>query len=310
MNTNIKVIGVGGAGCNAVSRMASCKIQGVELMALNCDAQDLKRTRAHRKIRIGQALTKGLGAGMNPEIGRQSAEENKEEIKQALRGSDMVFITVGLGGGTGTGAAPVVAELARSVKALVVAVVTTPFTFEGSYRSQVAQQGLETLKERVDTLLIVDNDKVLTQGNKGITLLSAFWACDEVLRQAVQGITDLILFPGIINVDFADVKSIMKNSGQAFFGIGRARGEKRVETAANIAVSSPLLDLSIKGARGVLFNVSGGKDLSLSEINEAARVITQHTNPKAKVIFGAVHDKRLQKGEIKITVIATGFGDK
>jgi len=310
MSTNIKVIGVGGAGCNAVSRMASCKIQGVELVAVNCDAQDLQRTRAHKKIRIGQNLTKGLGAGMNPEVGRQSAEENKQEIKQLLEGSDMVFITAGLGGGTGTGAAPVIAEVAKAAKALVVAVVTTPFTFEGGYRSQVAKEGLETLKDRVDTLLIIHNDKVLEQGNKNTTLLSAFWACDEVLRQAVQGITDLILFPGIINVDFADVRSIMKNSGQAFFGIGRAHGEKRVETAANLAVSSPLLDLSIKGARGILFNVSGGRDLSLNEINEAAKTITQHTNSKAKVIFGAVHDSRLQKGEIKITVIATGFGEK
>lgn len=310
MNTNIKVIGAGGAGCNAVSRMASCKIQGVELIAVNCDAQDLQRTRANSKIRIGQKLTKGLGAGMNPDVGRQSAEESREEIKQALQGSDMVFITAGLGGGTGTGAAPVIAEIARSIKALVVAVVTTPFTFEGDYRAQLAKEGLETLKDKVDTLLIVKNDKILTQGDKNTTLISTFWACDEVLRQAVQGITDLILFPGIINIDFADVKSIMRNSGQAFFGIGRARGEKRVETAASLAVTSPLLDISIKGARGILFNVSGGSDLSLAEINEAAKIITQYANPKAKVIFGAVQDKRLQKGEIKITVVATGFGEK
>jgi cell division protein FtsZ len=192
----------------------------------------------------------------------------------------------------------------------VVAVVTMPFTFEGVYRSQVANQGLEVLKDKVDTLLIINNDKVLTQGNKNTTLLSAFWTCDEILRQAVQGITDLILLPGIVNVDFADVKSIMRNSGPAFFGIGKARGEKRVETATNLAVSSPLLDFSIKGARGILFNVSGGSDLSLTEINEAAKIITQYTNSKAKVIFGAVYDRRLQKGEIKITVIATGFEEK
>jgi len=310
MNTKIKVVGVGGAGCNAVSRMASCKIQGVELIAVNCDAQDLQRTRAHKKIRIGQTLTLGLGAGMNPCIGRQSADENRQEIKQMLQGSDMVFITAGLGGGTGTGAAPVVAELAKSVKALVVAVVTTPFVFEGIHRSQVAKQGLEELKEKVDTLLIINNNKVLTQGNKNSTLLSAFWACDEVLRQAVQGITDLILMPGIVNVDFADIKNIMKDSGPAFFGIGKAHGEKRVEMAASMAVSSPLLDFSIKGAKGILFNVSGGNDLSLTEINEAAKIITQYTNTKAKVIFGAVYDRRLQKGEIKITVIATGFEQK
>lgn len=310
MNTNIKVIGVGGAGCNAISRMVSCKIQGVELIAVNCDAQDLQRTRAHKKIRIGQTLTKGLGAGMNPEIGRQSAEENKQEIEDLLKGSDMVFITAGLGGGTGTGAAPVIAELAKKTKALVVAVVTMPFTFEGIYRSQVAAQGLETLKDKVDTLLLINNDKVLAQGSKNTTLLSAFWACDEVLRQAVQSITDLIIFPGIVNVDFADVKSVMRNSGPAFFGIGRAQGEKRVETAANMAVASPLLDISIKGARGILFNVSGGVDLSLAEINEAAKIITQYADAKAKVIFGAVYDKRLQRGEIKITIIATGFVQK
>jgi len=310
MNTNIKVIGVGGAGCNAVSRMASCKIQGVELIAINCDAQDLQRTRCHKKIRIGRALTRGLGAGMDPEIGRRSAEENKEEIKNLLQGSDMVFITAGLGGGTGTGAAPVIAELAKAAKALVVAVVTTPFTFEGGYRSQVASQGLEALKEKVDTLLIVNNDKVLAQGNKNTTLMSAFWACDEVLRQAVQGITDLILLPGIVNVDFADIRNIMRDSGPAFFGIGEARGEKRVETAANLAVNSPLLDFSIKGAKGILFNISGGPDLSLTEINEAAKIITQHTHPKAKVIFGAVQGKRMQKGEIKIIVVATGFEKK
>ena len=293
MNTNIKVIGVGGAGCNAVSRMASCKIQGVELIAVNCDAQDLQRARAHKKIRIGQNLTKGLGAGMNPEVGKQSAEENKQEIKHLLERSDMVFITAGLGGGTGTGAAPVIAEMAKAAKALVVAVVTTPFTFEGGYRAQIAREGLDILKDKVDTLLIIHNDKVLEQGNKNTTLLSAFWACDEVLRQAVQGITDLILFPGIINVDFADVRSIMKNSGQAFFGIGRAHGEKRVETAANMAVSSPLLDLSIRGARGIVFNVSGGRDLSLTEINEAAKIITEAKQRAEQIVTEATN--RMQR---------------
>ena len=253
-NTKIKVVGVGGAGSNAVSRMVAARIQGVDSAVINCDAQDIKKARAGQKIRIGRNLTKGLGAGMNPEIGKLAAEENKEEITELLKGSDMVFITCGLGGGTGTGAAPVVAEIAKSLGALVVGVVTTPFSFEGSYRAQVAKKGLENLKNKVDTLLIIPNDKVLLQGNKDKTLTEAFWACDEVLRQAVQGITDLIILPGIINVDFAGVKTIMKNSGSAFFGMGRAKGERRVETAVSLAINSPLLDFSIKGAKGILFN--------------------------------------------------------
>ena len=308
--TKIKVVGVGGAGGNAISRMATCQIQGVELIALNCDAQDLQKTKAHQKLRIGRDLTQGLGAGMNPEVGRLGAQENKEEITQLLRGADMVFVTCGLGGGTGTGAAPVVAEIAKSLGALVVAVVTTPFSFEGAYRVQVAKRGLEILKNKVDTLLIIPNDKVLLQADKKISLVSAFWSCDEILRQAVQGITDLILFPGIINVDFADVKTIMKDSGPAFFGQGRSRGERRVETAVTLATESPLLDFSIRGARGILFNVSGGDDLSLTEISEASNIITKNADSRAKVIFGAVHDKRLQKEEIKITIIATGFDKK
>ncbi|MFH1841496.1 MAG: cell division protein FtsZ [Candidatus Nealsonbacteria bacterium] len=309
-NTKIKVIGLGGAGCNAISRMASYKVQGVDLVAINCDIQDIKKTKADLKIRIGKNLTAGLGAGMNPEIGRLAAEENKEEISKILEGTDMVFITCGLGGGTGTGAAPVVAEIAKNSGALTIAVVTTPFSFEGVYRDRVAKQGLEVLRNKVDTLLIIPNDKILLQGDKNTSLISAFWRCDEVLRQAVQGITDLILLPGIINVDFADVKTIMRNSGPAFFGQGQAKGERRVETAVNLAVNSPLLDFSIKGAKGVLFNISGGDDLSLAEIAEASKIITQNTDNKARVIFGAVHDKRLQKGEIKMTVIATGFFKK
>ncbi len=309
-NTKIKVVGVGGAGGNAVSRMAACKIQGIELIAINCDAQDLQKTRAHQKLRIGRVLTKGLGAGMNPEIGWLAAEENKEEISQLLQGSDMVFVTCGLGGGTGSGASPIVAEIAKNSGALVIAVVTTPFSFEGAYRSQVAKRALEVLKNKVDTLLIIPNDKVLSQGDKNTSLISAFWACDEVLRQAVQGITDLILFPGIINVDFADIKTIMKDSGPAFFGQGRSRGERRVETAVNLAINSPLLDFSISGAKGILFNISGGDDLSLDEINEAAKIITKSVDSRAKVIFGAVHNKNLQKEEIKLTVIATGFNKK
>ncbi len=308
--TKIKVVGVGGAGGNAISRMASCQIQGVELIAINCDAQDLQKNKAHQKLRIGRNLTQGLGAGMNPEVGRQAAEENKEEIVRLLQGADMVFITCGLGGGTGTGAAPVVAEIAKTLGALVVAVATTPFSFEGAYRNQLAKNGLDLLKSKVDTLLIIPNDRILQQADKKITLFDAFWTCDEILRQAVQGITDLILFPGIINVDFADVKTIMKNSGPAFFGQGCARGERKVETAVNLAMGSPLLDFSIGGAKGILFNISGGDDLSLTEINEVANIITKDADPRAKVIFGAVHDKRLQKDEIKVTIIATGFEKK
>jgi len=307
LNTKIKVVGVGGAGSNAVSRMASCKIQGVDLIAINCDAQDLQKVKAHQKLRIGRNLTKGLGAGMNPEVGRLAAEENKEEISQLLRGADMVFVTCGLGGGTGTGAAPVVAEVGKSLGSLVAAVVTLPFSFEGSYRSQLAKNGLEALKEKVDTLLIIHNDKILLRGDKSATLNSAFWACDEVLRQAVQGITDLIILPGIVNIDFSDVKTIMQEAGPAFFGQGHAKGENRVEMAANLAINSPLLDFSIKGAKGILFNVSGGNNLSLSEIDKAAKIIAGNADPRAKIIFGAINDKRLQKDEIKITVIATGF---
>lgn len=310
--TKIKVVGVGGAGSNAIARMAACKIQGIELIALNCDVQDLKKTKtkAHQILRIGMNLTKGLGAGMNPEIGRQAAEESKEEISHLLSGADMIFITCGLGGGTGTGAAPVVAEIAKNLGALVVGVVTTPFSFEGMARAQVAKGGLDILQTKVDTLLIIPNDKVISQSDKNTTLVSAFWSCDEVLRQAVQGITDLINLPGIINVDFADVRTIMQDSGPAFFGQGKAKGERRVEQAVNLAVNSPLLDFSIAGAKGILFNVSGGDDLSLTEIDEAAKMITKNADPKAKVIFGAVQDRRLAKEEIKITVIATGFEKK
>ena len=308
--TKIRVVGIGGAGGNAVNRMSNCQVQGVELVAINCDAQDLQKIKAHQKLRIGKVLTQGLGAGMNPELGKMSALESKEEITRLLQGTDMVFIACGLGGGTGTGAAPIVAEIAKSLGALVVAVCTMPFSFEGAFRNQLAKKGLEILKDKVDTLLVIPNDKVLLQTDKKITLSAAFWACDEVLRQAVQSITDLILFPGIININFADVKTIMKNSGPAFFGQGCARGERKVETAVNSAMLSPFLDTSLAGARGILFNVSGGDDLSLTEINEVANMITKDADPRAKVIFGAVHDRRLQKDEIKITIIATGFEKK
>ena len=307
MNTKIKVVGVGGSGGNAISRMKKAKIKGVELIAINADAQDLKKTRADLKVRIGKKLTQGLGTGMNPEIGRRAAEENRAEIQEVLKDSDMIFITCGLGGGCGTGGSSIVAEVAQELGVLTVAVVTKPFSFEGQARRQIAEKGLRKLKERVDSFITISNDKLLEILDPKISLLNAFWICDDILRQAVQGISDLILLPGLVNVDFADVKTILKNSGTALFGIGRARGEKRAELAAKAAIHSPLLDISPKGAKGVLFNVSGGKDISLSEIDQAAKVITQEVNPEAKVIFGAVQDEKLKKGEIKVTVIATGF---
>jgi len=307
METKIKVIGVGGSGSNAVNRMAKSKIKGVELIVVNTDAQDLAKARADLKIRIGKKTTQGLGSGMDPEIGRKSALENRQEILDALKGADMVFITCGLGGGTGSGAVPVIAEAAKELGILTLAVVTTPFSFEGRVREKIASNAYRNLKEKVDTLISISNNKLLSTLDPGVSLLDAFWACDDILRQAVQGISDLILLPGIINVDFADVKAIMANAGSALFGVGRAQGEKRAERAALAAISSPLLDISPKGAKGLLFNISGGKDISLSEIDEVAKVITREINPGAKVIFGAVQDEKLQKGEIKVTVIATGF---
>lgn len=307
MNTKIKVVGVGGSGSNAISRMTKCKIKGVELVALNADAQDLQRTKAHRKLRIGRNLTKGLGTGMNPEVGREAAEEQREEIQRALEGSDMVFVTCGVGGGCGSGAAPIVAEVAKKLGALTIAVVTKPFSFEGIQRMEIAKDSLRLLKGKVDTLIAISNDKLLSILESKTTVLNAFWVCDEILRQAVQGISDLIVLPGIINIDFADVKAIMKDSGSALFGIGKATGQERAKEAARRALNSPLLDISCKGAKGVLFNVSGGRDISLSEIDEAAKIITQEVSPEAKVIFGAIQDEKLKKGEIKVTVIATGF---
>jgi len=304
--TKIKVVGIGGGGSNAISRMKKSTIEGVELIAINCDVQDLQKTKAHIKLRIGTHLTKGLGAGMNPEIGKKSAQESKNEIMEVLRDADMVFITAGLGGGTGSGAGPVVAEIAKSLKALVIGVVTTPFSFEGEWRKEIAKKALDELENKVDTLLVIPNDRILSQVEKETTVKEAFLKCDEVLRQAVESISDLITLPGIVNVDFADIKSIMKDGGRAFFGQGISKGEKRIEKAMEGAINSPLLDFSIKGAKGVLFNVAGGEDLTLKEIETAAEVITEKIHPKAKVIFGAVIDKTLKKGEVKVTVIATG----
>lgn len=303
----IKVVGVGGSGGNAISRMIDAKIKGVEFVAINTDAQALHHSRAQEKIHIGKNLTKGLGAGMNPEIGRQAAEENRDEIQEVLKGADMVFVTCGLGGGTGSGAAPIVAETAKELGALTVAVVTKPFAFEGSQRRAIADEALDNLKDRVDTLITIPNDKLLSIIDRKTTLLSAFRIVDDVLRQGVQGISDLITKPGIVNVDFADVRAIMQDSGSALMGIGIASGETRAVEAAKAAINSPLLELSIDGAKGVLFNISGSSDLSMLEINEAANVITENIDPNAKVIFGAVVDDQIRKGEVQITVVATGF---
>ncbi len=305
----IKVVGVGGSGGNAISRMIDAKLKGVEFVAVNTDAQDLHHNKAAEKVHIGKNLTKGLGAGMNPDVGRQAAEENRDEIQETLKGADMVFVTCGLGGGTGTGAAPIVAETAKELGALTVAVVTKPFSFEGAQRRAIAEEGLENLRERVDTLITIPNDKLLQIIDKKTTLINSFKIVDDVLRQGVQGISDLITKSGIVNVDFADVKAIMSNSGSALMGIGIGAGENRAAEAAKAAINSPLLELSVDGAKGLLFNVSGSTDLTMLEINEAANIITELIDPNAKVIFGAVVDETIKKGEIQITVVATGFDE-
>lgn len=303
----IKVVGVGGSGCNAVSRMIEAKIKGVEFVVVNTDAQALHHSRASEKIHIGKNLTKGLGAGMNPEIGRQASEENRDEIQEVLKGADMVFVTCGLGGGTGSGAAPIVAETAKEIGALTVGVVTRPFAFEGAQRRAIADEALRNMQERVDALITIPNDKLLSIIDRKTTLINAFRIVDDVLRQGVQGISDLITKPGIVNVDFADVRAIMEDSGSALMGIGIASGDNRAVEAAKAAINSPLLDLSIDGARGVLFNISGSSDVTMLEINEAANIITENIDPNAKVIFGAVSDDQVRKGEVQITVVATGF---
>ena len=306
INTNIKVVGVGGSGTNTVSRMAKCLIRGVDLIAVNTDAQSLRFCKAQKKVLIGENITKGRGAGMDVSLGEKAAKESKGKIEELLKEADMVFIACGLGGGTASPAAPIIAEVVKNLGILTIAVVTKPFSFEGAQRKRIANSALKNLKDKVDTLLVISNDKLLKLVNEKTKVSDAFWICDEILREAVQGVTDLILVPGIINVDFADIKTIMKNSGRALFGVGRAKGEKRATEAALSAINSPLLDFSITGAKAVLFNVSG-PDLTLSEIVEASEVITKNLNSQAQIIFGAVQDRKLKKGEIKITVIATGF---
>lgn len=305
--TNIKVIGIGGGGGNTIDRMMQCGVKGVELIAVNTDVQDLKKIKAHKKIRIGMESTQGLGAGMNPEVGRKAAQETAEELGKALSGADMVFLAAGLGGGTGSGAIPEIAAMAKAQGALTIAVVTKPFAFEGAWRAKIAERALELLKGKVDTLLVVPNDQILKLTDQDSSVLSAFWHADEVLRQAVQGISDIITLPGIINLDFADIKSVMMNSGQAVFGMGNAKGENRVETALDTALNSPLLTMSIEGAKSVLFNVSGLDDLSIAEVYQVAEIIKAKASPNAKIIFGAVKDRSLKQGEVRVTILATGF---
>ncbi len=303
---DIKVVGVGGGGSNAVNRMIRAGLKGVKFVALNTDAQALTLSEASEKIQLGEKLTKGLGAGSDPEIGQRSAEESKEQIRESLAGADMVFITAGMGGGTGTGAAPIVAEVAKEVQALTVGVVTKPFTFEGRRRQSQAEKGIEILKSKVDTLITIPNDRLLQVVEKRTTMVEAFKIADDVLRQGVQGISNLITIPGLINLDFADVRAIMTNAGSALMGIGQASGDDRAVQAAKQAIASPLLEASIKGAKGILLSLSGSSNLGLFEVNEAAEIVAETADPDANIIFGAVIDEELQD-QIFVTVIATGF---
>ena len=303
----IRVVGCGGSGKNAVNHMINSKVRGVEFIAVNSDAQDLHRSLAKKKIHIGKNLTRGLGTGMNPDLGKRAAEETRQELQEALQGSDMVFITGGMGGGTGTGAAPVVAKIAKEVGALVIAVVTRPFTFEGAQRKEIAERGLAELKREVDAFIVIPNDKLLSIVEAHTSAKNAFAMSDEILRQAVEGVSDIITTPGEINTDFNDIKAIMEGAGPALMGIGIAEGDDRAAEAAKMAVNSPLLDVSISGAKGILFVVAGHDDLGIMEIQEAAKVINESVDKNAKVIFGMMRDEKLKKGQIRIIVIATGF---
>ncbi|HEY5059460.1 MAG TPA: cell division protein FtsZ [Gaiellaceae bacterium] len=303
----IKVVGVGGGGTNAVNRMVDAGLTGVEFIAVNTDAQALMMCDADVKIHIGSKATRGLGAGADPVVGHAAAQESRDELKEALKGADMVFVTAGEGGGTGTGGAPIVAELARELEALTVGVVTRPFVFEGRRRSQQAEAGIESLRDRVDTLIVIENDRLLQVVEKRTSVVEAFRMADDILRQGVQGITDLITVPGLVNLDFADVRTIMRDAGSALMGIGTASGENRAAEAARAAVSSPLLETSIEGATGILLNITGGPEIGLFEVNEAAEVVTSAADQNANVIFGAVIDDAVGE-EVRVTVIATGFG--
>ena len=302
----IKVIGVGGAGNNAVNRMIEAEIKGVDFIAVNTDRQALQVSKAKTKIQIGEKITRGLGAGANPDVGAQAAEESKSEVAEVLRGADMVFVTAGMGGGTGTGAAPVVAQAAKEMGILTIGVVTKPFTFEGKKRLSQAERGIESLKGKVDTLVVIPNDKLLQIVDRKTSIIEAFKMADDVLRQGVQGISDLIAIPGLVNLDFADVKTIMLNQGMAHMGVGRASGENRAEDAAKEAIQSPLLETSIEGAKGVIINITGGDNLGLHEVNTAAELVQHSVDPEANIIFGTVTDESMGD-DIQITVIATGF---
>lgn len=306
----IRVVGVGGSGNNAVNHMINSKVKGVEFIAINTDAQDLHRSLAKKKIHIGKNVTRGLGAGGHPDTGQRAAEETREEIQEALKGSDMVFVTCGMGGGTGTGAAPVIARIAQEVGALTVAVVTKPFSFEGQQRMRTAEHGLAVLKDSVDAYIVIPNDKLLTIVDQNTTSKSAFAMCDDILRQAVEGVSDIITTAGEINTDFNDIKSVMEAAGPALMGIGIADGDTRAKDAAEIAINSPLLDVSISGAKGVLLAVSGSDDLGILEVQEAAKAITEAVDSDAKIIFGIMKDEKLKKGHIRVIVIATGFPEK
>ncbi|MCK4540482.1 cell division protein FtsZ [Candidatus Parcubacteria bacterium] len=302
----IKVVGVGGGGGAGLNRMIDAGVKGVEFIAVNTDVQALHYNKAGKKIHIGKSITRGLGAGMNPELGRQAAEESQNDVRDVLKDADMVFVTCGFGGGTGTGASPIIAEIARDLGALTVAVVTRPFAFEGAQRKNIADRGLSELADKVDTIITIPNDKLLQVIDKKTSLLDAFMVVDDVLQQGVQGIAELITVPGLINVDFADVKAVMANAGSALMGIGRASGENKAIEAAKAAINSPLLEMNIEGARGILFTITGGVNLGMTEVNEAAKIVTAAAEEESKIIFGAVIDPKM-KDEIKITVVATGF---
>jgi len=303
----IKVLGVGGSGGNAVNHMISSKVKGVDFIAINTDSQDLHRSLTKKRIHIGKNLTRGLGTGMNPDLGRRAAEETRDEIQEIVKGADMVFVAGGLGGGTFSGASSIVARTAKELGCLTVAVVTKPFFFEGRQRSRIAEAALDELRKEVDAIIVIPNDKLLSAISKDTSVRNAFVMCDEILRQAVEGISDLITTPGLINIDFADIRTVMENAGSALMGIGLASGENRAIDAAKAAINSPLLDVSITGSKGVLFSIAGGEDLTMFEIQDAAKVITESIDQEAKIIFGTVRDDKLKKNEIKITVIATGF---
>lgn len=303
----IKVIGSGGSGGNAINHMINQKVKGVEFIAVNTDAQALHTSQAKKKIHIGKNLTKGLGTGMNPDLGRKAVEETKEEIQEAVKGADMVFIASGLGGGTGSGSSPTIAQIAKEAGVLTVAVVTKPFFFEGQNRMRIAEKAADELSKEVDALIVIPNDRLLQVVSEDTTAKNAFAMCDDVLKSAVEGISDLITKPGIINIDFADIRAILTDAGAALMGIGLASGENRAEVAAKQAIESPLLDVSMNGARGVLFSIAGGDDVTMHEIQQAAQVITESMDPDARVIFGTIKDESLKKGDIKITIIASGF---